>query len=245
MAYSIINALKNGSVSSLESKIEEIETTYNPSQFGSFLTNHDQDRIFSELGQNIPKSKLAASILMTLPGVPFLYYGEEVGMIGQKPDENIRRPMQWNSGANGGFSTGSPWYGLNSNYVQYNVESMDLDDVSLLKHYKKWIGYRNLNIALRQGDYQTLDLNLGAALGFLRSTSDQKLMVVHNFSSSAANTVTISASQSSLTAGTYAIRIPESEDTIGNLTVESDGGFSITIDTIEIQAYGSQLFMIE
>ena len=43
------------------------------------------------------KPKAAASLYLTLPGIPYLYYGEEVGMLGQKPDENIRLPMQWSS----------------------------------------------------------------------------------------------------------------------------------------------------
>ena len=42
------------------------------------------------------KAKLAASILLTLPGSPFIYYGEEIGMLGEKPDEFIREPFLWN-----------------------------------------------------------------------------------------------------------------------------------------------------
>ena len=59
----------------------------------------------SVLGGNVEKAKLAAFILLTSPGTPFIYYGEEIGMMGRKPDENIRRPMQWSSDPFGGFST--------------------------------------------------------------------------------------------------------------------------------------------
>ena len=57
------------------------------------MTNHDQDRIASVLGEETARLALAASLLLAAPGVPFLYYGEEIGQIGRKPDEMIRNPM--------------------------------------------------------------------------------------------------------------------------------------------------------
>ncbi|WP_269189799.1 alpha-amylase family glycosyl hydrolase, partial [Streptobacillus moniliformis] len=54
-----------------------------------FLTNHDQSRISEKL-PDIERQKVAASILLTLPGNPYIYYGEELGMKGKKPDELIR-----------------------------------------------------------------------------------------------------------------------------------------------------------
>ena len=64
----------------------------------------------------LDKAKLAASVLMTAPGVPFIYYGEEIGMTGEKPDEQIRTPMQWSAEGNAGFTTGSPWEPVNGDY---------------------------------------------------------------------------------------------------------------------------------
>ncbi|MEI2689565.1 MAG: alpha-amylase family glycosyl hydrolase [Anaerolineae bacterium] len=61
---------------------------------------------------------LAATTLLTLPGVPFIYYGEEIGMTGNKPDERIRTPMQWADEANGGFTSGTPWEALNSDLAE-------------------------------------------------------------------------------------------------------------------------------
>ncbi len=68
-------------------------------QYATFLTNHDQNRVMSQLGGDVNKAKLAAFLLLTSPGTPFIYYGEEIGMQGKKPDENIRLPMQWTSDA--------------------------------------------------------------------------------------------------------------------------------------------------
>lgn len=61
-----------------------------------FLSNHDQNRVLSALGGDIQKGKLAASVLLTMPGTPYIYYGEEIGMLGMKPDPNIREPFLWN-----------------------------------------------------------------------------------------------------------------------------------------------------
>ena len=58
---------------------------------------------------SMEKGKLAAVLLLTSPGTPYIYYGEEIGMQGEKPDEDIRLPMQWSADANAGFTTGTPW----------------------------------------------------------------------------------------------------------------------------------------
>ena len=66
----------------------------------SFLTNHDQERIASQLARRSAAMRLAAaSLLLTSPGVPFIYYGEEIGLTGEKPDEQIRTPMAWDGSA--------------------------------------------------------------------------------------------------------------------------------------------------
>ncbi len=59
------------------------------------LSNHDQQRIGSTLSGDKDKMKLAAAILLTLPGQPYIYYGEELGMLGRKPDPFLREPFLW------------------------------------------------------------------------------------------------------------------------------------------------------
>ena len=161
LAYAIINTVNNRNASGLRNKVNEINSAYEAGQFGSFLTNHDQDRSFSQFGQNTSKAKLAASILLSLPGVPYLYYGEEVGMIGLKPDENIRKPMQWSTENQAGFTTGQSWQTPNLNFAEANVADQLLDDNSLLKHYQKWIGLRTNYPALRTGTYQDVAQKVG------------------------------------------------------------------------------------
>ena len=61
-----------------------------------FLTNHDQNRISGMLKGDPAQLKLSASLYLFAEGVPFIYYGEEIGLMGAKPDEQIRTPMLWN-----------------------------------------------------------------------------------------------------------------------------------------------------
>ena len=71
------------------------------------------------------KARLASLLLLTMPGVPFVYYGEEIGMIGAKPDERLRTPMQWRRGHADGFTTGTPWEPLQDDSLTTTVEAED------------------------------------------------------------------------------------------------------------------------
>ncbi|MEO5906975.1 MAG: alpha-amylase family glycosyl hydrolase, partial [Saprospiraceae bacterium] len=116
LAGAILDAVNNSNPENLEQQLSKVLDAYPALQYGTFLTNHDIDRVFSAFGSNVEKMKLAASLYLTLPGVPFLYYGEEVGMIGTGDHLNIRRPMQWADQAHGGFSSVTPWNALGGNF---------------------------------------------------------------------------------------------------------------------------------
>src|SRR5579883_82451 len=60
-----------------------------------FIGNHDRDRVLDQLHGNMSHMRVAAAMLLTMPGHPFVYYGEEIGMHGVKPDLSIREPMRW------------------------------------------------------------------------------------------------------------------------------------------------------
>ena len=82
------------------------------------------------------RARLAASLLLTLPGLPFIYYGEEIGMTGDKPDERLRTPMQWSRAPSAGFTRGTPWEPLQPDLLTANVEAQDADPASLLNLYR-------------------------------------------------------------------------------------------------------------
>ena len=87
-----------------------------------FLSNHDGTRTMTALGGDPAAAKLAATLLLTLPGLPFVYYGEEIGMTGDKPDQRLRTPMQWAPGPGLGFTSGKPWEGAQPDSLTTTVE---------------------------------------------------------------------------------------------------------------------------
>jgi glycosidase len=182
LADAVRAAITSGSGALLNTAFDDTIRAWPPNQAASFLTNHDQDRIMSQLGGDSASAGLAAFILMTEPGVPFVYYGEEIGMQGRKPDERIRTPMQWTAdGPAGGFSTATPWEPLADGWETVNVAAQTADPASLLSTYRRLIALRGSTAALRDGGTTLLDdTGADAVTGWLRTTVDQTLLAVVN-----------------------------------------------------------------
>ena len=182
LADGVRAAIQGKNAALLNTALSDTVTAWPPNQEASFLSNHDQDRIMSQLGGDVPSAKLGAFILMTEPGVPFVYYGEEIGMQGRKPDEQIRTPMQWSADAPaGGFSTATPWEPLADGWQTTNVAAQTGDPASLLSTYRDLIALRGSTTALRDGGLTLLD-DSGAdpVTGWLRTTAGQTLLSVVN-----------------------------------------------------------------
>ena len=247
LSYALIDAINNQTNSGLKSKMSEIISTYETNQYGTFLTNHDQDRSFYLFGMDERKAKLAARILLSLPGVPYIYYGEEVGMLGQKPDEDIRRPMQWTSSANAGFSSTQPWHPLNNNYANYNVANQQLESESIWSQYQIWIKQRTRNTALRSGTYDFIESNNSRMFSYLRADSESNtaFAVIHNLSSQNTDDITIRINNSSLTEGTYNLINILNNQNMGSINVSSSGAFDTTLSEVTLAAYSSFLLKLE
>src|SRR5258708_32122194 len=117
-------------------------------RYSTFLRNHDQTRTMTTLGGDIARAKMAAKLLLTLPGLPFIYYGEEIGMTGDKPDERLRTPMQWSGSANAGFTKGAPWETPQADWATTNVAAEENDPNSLLTLTRQLIHLRESSAAL-------------------------------------------------------------------------------------------------
>nr|MEE4269169.1 alpha-amylase family glycosyl hydrolase [Candidatus Krumholzibacteria bacterium] len=223
LASTTINAVNSSTTVGLSAKVTQVAEDFPFQQYATFLTNHDQNRIHEQLGRNVGRNKVAAAILLTTPGVPFLYYGEEVGMLGTKPDENIRRPMQWTAGTNAGFTTGSPWHALNSNAGSWNVETLEADAGSLWNHYRLVIQARAASPALRRGTYHTLGATNAGLFAFLRRYEDDAVIAVHNLGTGTVGSFSVSTSRSQLLPGNYTARDMLTGADLPPLTVGANG----------------------
>ncbi len=136
------------------------------------IGGHDKHRIASKLGQ--PQARILAMLLMTLPGTPFLFAGDEIGMERVKiPPERVvdpfeklvpgfgldrdgeRSPMRWDRSPNSGFSSGEPWLPMDPPSPR-NVQSQRNDRHSLLRLYRALIALRRKEPALTLGRYRPL-----------------------------------------------------------------------------------------
>jgi glycosidase len=183
LAEAIITAAQQGRVGVLPIVLQQVLDAYPPGQWATFLTNHDQDRIASLFVGDAAKAKLAASLLLTNPGVPFIYYGEEVGARGRKPDERIRTPMAWTTEQPGrGFTAGEPWEPFDDNAADATVATQLADPGSLWSHYRGLIRLRNEHEAMRTGAMTLIDTRSDAVLAFTRSAPEERLLVLVNVS---------------------------------------------------------------
>lgn len=142
-----------------------------------FLSNHDQNRIMSVLSGDIDKAKLAANILFTLPGIPYVYYGEELGMKGMKPDENIREPFVWTNGTNPPMAD---WVSSQYNRDTPTYEQQVNDPDSMFSTYRTLVALRKNSEVLRFGDIQSLGIVSYKMIGFSRTYNGKTWIILHN-----------------------------------------------------------------
>ena len=179
LAEAFLVAAKGPIVVALKDQVQKVLDSFPEGQYGVFLTNHDQNRVMFNL-QEETAAKLAATMMLTFPGVPFIYYGEEIGMIGSKPDEDIRLPMQWSGEAAGGFTSGTPWRAPYPDYSTRNVAAQSGDPASLLTHYKTLIQLRNQHAALRTGRAVQVDSGSPRLYALLRYNTEEAFLVLVN-----------------------------------------------------------------
>lgn len=197
LAGAMVESARTGLAAPVRAAQDKVLKFFPPNQYGRFLTNHDQPRVATQLKNHPGKLRVAAAMLLTGPGVPFLYYGEEVGLPGNKPDEDIRTPMPWTADAKG-FSSGKPWRAMNIAPKGTSVAEQTSDKGSLLSHYRDLIRLRNAHACLRLGSYTALAADQPSVYAFVRhmSTTDGRIdaaIVVINLGEAAMDTKLIAA----------------------------------------------------
>jgi len=182
LAKHIVEGVQMGEALGIAQTLREIAATYPPGATDvPFLTNHDMRRVASVLKGDPGKLRVAAAILLTLPGTPFLYYGEELGLLNgtESGDEAKRTPMPWTGASGGGFTTGKPWYRFAPGQESTHVAGQTKDPGSLLSHYRRWIRTRHASPALSRGTIRLVS-GEGPVLAFVRATGTQRVLVAHN-----------------------------------------------------------------
>ena len=182
ISEALIDAVRTGKAGGLIPTVEQFQRAEPAYRFAPFQRNHDQTRTMTALGNDTAGAKLAVTILMTLPGVPFIYYGEEIGMTGDKPDQRLRTPMQW-SATSRGFTSGKPWETPQADTLTVNVASEERPGGgggSLLALYRWLIRLRANDSALREGRLEPVATGNEAVIAYIRRDSAGQVLVVAN-----------------------------------------------------------------
>lgn len=166
------------------------------------LSSHDAPRHrtrFDDPVHGAARARVAALMLLTLRGTPFLYYGDEIGMqdvyippervcdpvgkrfpgLGRDPE---RTPMQWSGGEGAGFTAAAePWLPLADDYASNNVAAQLDDPTSLLSFYRQVIWWRKKSSALQSGSYRSID-GPPDTFVYCRERGEEGLLIGLNFS---------------------------------------------------------------
>ncbi|PIZ62376.1 alpha-amylase [Candidatus Roizmanbacteria bacterium CG_4_10_14_0_2_um_filter_39_13] len=180
--------------------IDEFDEMIGDDYFPTYvLGSHDFPRIVSKLGEN--QARAAALLQLTLRGIPFIYYGEELGMKNRDiPKEKIkdpialntngtafgrdpvRTPMQWDNSKHAGFSDVEPWLPLENEFRSRNVATETKDKTSFLNLYKSILKLRNTRKSLTEGKYIPYASKNPDVLGFTRRSHAEETFILANFS---------------------------------------------------------------
>ena len=199
------------------------------------LTNHDENRAAEELGKDIAKEKLAAAVLLTSPGKPYVYQGEELGYWGRKDggDEYVRAPIKWTK------SGSVPAKALNDKVdaqmlsASISVEAQGADAGSLLNTYKTFSQLRNNYPALASGTMTEYSVSAKALGAWYLTAGTQKLLVVHNFGDAKAGA----------SFGTEDLSRPVAVSGSGEVETTTSGG-TVKNRTLRLNAYSSVVFVL-
>lgn len=239
---SILSAVRTGSARGLLDPALRLQRELPADRYAPFLRNHDQTRTLTALEGDRAGARLAATLLLTLPGMPFVYYGEEIGMTGDKPDPRLRTPMHWTGGQAAGFTRGLPWEPLQPDSLTANVETLEADPGSLLHLYRRLIHLRSENVAVGAGELVPLEASHDAVAAYLRRDGDRAVLVLVNLGSVPLSGVYLDSADGALPAGRYTLDGLLGAPSATPLRVLSDGRIREYVPVDELAARESHLF---
>lgn len=179
---SIVKALraKDGETlaKTLAQNNQSLKQAHPQAQNAPFLGNHDTGRIAGVLRRDITNLKLAAALYLLQPGVPFIYYGEEVGMTGSGRDENKRLPMLWQGDGQG--LTLPPEGADQPQRQTLGVKEQESDPASLLSFYRALLSAREKCPEMSRGTMEALPLQHKAIAAYTIKDEQGACTVLHN-----------------------------------------------------------------
>ena len=204
--WTLIEAAWNASA--VRSAIEAREEAFGEGRWPTaVLSNHDRRRQASRLADSAGAAdaeavaRAAATLLLTVRGTPFLYYGEELGMrdVDIAPEESVdppafrftsgshwwdrsrcRTPMPWSPGPGSGFTGGRPWLRLGPDAGERNVEVQLTDPRSILSTYRRLLALRATTPALQIGSLRLHPDSVGDLVAYTREVPGQRILVLLN-----------------------------------------------------------------
>jgi glycosidase len=213
----------------LSRALRQLETLHGAEKpWATLLTNHDQERTRTQLDGEESLTRLATKVWLTLPGVPFLYYGEELGMQAAKPDPELRTPMPWTAEEpNAGFTRAAvkAWKVPKPDFPEVNVASQQGRDDSMLTLYKKLVRLNQSSPALRHGTTAAIKSSDRSVYAEMRETADEVVLVLGNFSETPKRNVVLDAERSVIGEG-WALREELEGANVTAPKLSSRGGFT-------------------
>ncbi len=197
IASAIIEAVNDGNRASLNQALATADTVMADRGFEApFLTNHDMPRVMRSLGGDPGAMRVAAATMMAMPGTPFIYYGEEIGMQGGPlpRDEDKRTPMRWTDSQPGfGFTTAAKTWHPGTEASGVSVTAQRGREGSLWTLYRDLIALRHDHLALADGETATPVVKDGGrgVVAILRRSGDQRALFVANLHTEPAPAFTI------------------------------------------------------
>lgn len=244
IADGIIRALRTGSATGLLEPVVRMQRAIPDHRWSPFLRNHDQPRTMTELGGDVAKAKVAAALLFAMPGMPYVYYGEELGMTGDKPDPRLRTPMHWTRAPAAGFTTGMPWAPLQPDSMTANVEAQRADTASLLSWYRRLIRLRASNPALARGDLLPLSVSHGSVTAFVRRDGERAVLILANLGEAPVSGASLTGAAGTLPAGRHALTPLLGGRSAAALRVARDGGIRNYVPLPELAGRTAYYFQL-
>jgi glycosidase len=210
LADAMLTAAQQGRAADLASVFDRFAAALDSRDRGfeaPFLSNHDKGRGLGGLGWNTAQARVAAATLLAMPGTPFIYYGDELGMAGQpfSGDPGKRTPYRWTASSAGthGFTAGSvSWfdaaYGTASEPLGVDLESQKADPASLYNLFRGLIKLRHAQPPLARGSATRLTPTGGGAGAFalVRTWQSKRVLFVANYALTASGSFTVAVAGS-------------------------------------------------